>query len=108
MALLHWRDNLSVGVDDVDADHKHLIDLLNELHYLVFAGGDRTSVGKVLEKLVRYTEYHFDREEKLMRVARLPRIGGAPDPSPGFGAAAIRVPKVFRGPPRVLRFAGIL
>lgn len=74
MALLHWRDNLSVGVDDVDADHKHLIDLLNELHYLVFAGGDRTSVGKVLEKLVRYTEYHFDREEKLMRVAGYPGL----------------------------------
>lgn len=74
MALLHWRDNMSVGVDAVDKDHKHLIGLLNELHFLVLAGADRPSVGEVLEKLVHYTEYHFDREEKLMEAGGYPGL----------------------------------
>jgi len=74
MALLHWRDNMSVGVEAVDKDHKHLVDLLNRLHFLVLAGADRPSVGDVLEELLRYTEYHFDREETLMRTCNYPGL----------------------------------
>ncbi len=74
MALLHWRESMSVGVEAVDKDHKHLIDLLNRLHFLVLAGGDRPSVGEVLEELVHYTEYHFDREEKLMEAGNYPGL----------------------------------
>ena len=74
MALLHWRENMSVGVDAVDDDHRHLVDLLNRLHFLVLAGADRPSVGEVLEELVRYTDYHFDREEKLMEAGNYPGL----------------------------------
>lgn len=74
MALLHWRDNMSVGVEAVDNDHKHLVDLLNRMHFLVLAGGDRPSIGEVLDELVHYTEYHFDREETLMRSSNYPGL----------------------------------
>jgi len=74
MTLLHWRDNMSVGVEAVDNDHKHLVDLLNQLHFLVLAGADRPSVGEVLEELMHYTEYHFDREETLMRSSDYPGL----------------------------------
>ena len=74
MALLHWRDNMSVGVEAVDNDHKHLVDLLNKLHFLRLAGADRASVGEVLEELLRYTEYHFEREEKLMESCSYPDL----------------------------------
>jgi hemerythrin len=65
---------MSVGVEAVDNDHKHLVNLLNQLHFLVLAGADRPSVGEVLHELVRYTEYHFDREETLMRNADYPGL----------------------------------
>lgn len=74
MALLHWRENMSVGVEAVDADHKHLVDLLNRLHFLVLAGGDRPSVGEVLDELLHYVDYHFEREEKLMQFANYPGL----------------------------------
>jgi hemerythrin len=74
MALLRWRENMSVGVESVDADHKHLVDLLNRLHFLVLAGGDRTSVGDVLDHLLQYVGYHFDREEKLMAAGNYPGL----------------------------------
>ena len=74
MALLHWRDNMSVGVEAVDNDHKHLVDLLNKLHFLRLAGADRESVGNVLEELLHYTEYHFEREEKLMESCSYPDL----------------------------------
>lgn len=74
MTLLHWRESMSVGVEAVDNDHKHLIDLLNQMHFLVLAGDDRTSVGAVLDELVHYVEYHFDREEKLMQFSDYPGL----------------------------------
>ncbi len=74
MALLHWRDNMSVGVEAVDKDHKHLVDLLNKLHFLRLAGADQASVGEVLGELLRYTEYHFEREEKLMESCSYPDL----------------------------------
>ena len=74
MALLHWRENMSVGVEAVDNDHKHLIDLLNQMHFLVLAGDDRSSVGEVLDELVHYVDYHFEREEKLMQFSDYPGL----------------------------------
>jgi hemerythrin len=74
MTLLHWRDNMSVGVDALDDDHKKLVDLLNRLHYLNLAGADHGSVAEVLEELMHYTEYHFDREEKLMQFSDYPEL----------------------------------
>lgn len=74
MTLLHWRENMSVGVEAVDNDHKHLVDLLNQMHFLVLAGDDRSSVGDVLDELVHYIDYHFDREEKLMQFSNYPGL----------------------------------
>lgn len=72
MALFRWRDNLSLGVASIDADHKKLIDLLNRLHFMSIAGADTDAIGGVLSELVMYTRTHFRREEALMQAVRYP------------------------------------
>lgn len=72
MTLFHWRENMSVGVETLDADHKKLIDLLNRLHYMALAGADRDSIADLLDELVRQAEYHFRNEEILMRFHKFP------------------------------------
>jgi len=74
MTLLHWRANMSVGVAELDADHKALIELLNRLHYMVFAGDSQDAVEEVLEDLCAYAACHFAREEALMRAAGYPDV----------------------------------
>jgi hemerythrin-like metal-binding protein len=72
MALFRWRDNLSVGVPVLDRDHKHLIQLLNRLHFMVFAGDDRGAIADIIAELVHYTQGHFEREETMMQACAFP------------------------------------
>jgi len=64
MAIV-WRDQMSVGHDEIDHDHKTLIDLINTFEDTVNAGADRFRVLDVLGELKKYTTYHFAREERV-------------------------------------------
>ncbi len=66
MALLNWNSNYSVGDARIDADHRHLFDLINEFHYVFLQNHDRKEIARVLNNLVKYCEEHFQREERLM------------------------------------------
>jgi hemerythrin-like metal-binding protein len=63
---MEWSDRLSVGVDMIDTDHRVLVDQINMLHESLEQGGDPKMVGSVLNVLIDYTAYHFDREKQLM------------------------------------------
>lgn len=65
MALMNWTDKLSVGVAVIDADHKKLVGMVNELYDAMQAGRGRDSLGHILDGLVQYTRFHFAREEKF-------------------------------------------
>ena len=62
---LEWRDEMSVGNEDIDNDHKHLLDLIGTYQDAV-AHHDLTQLQEVFESLVAYTEEHFAREERIM------------------------------------------
>ena len=66
MALITWSNMLSTGVSEQDAQHKKLIDLINQLNDAMQAGKGNEILGKVLSELVNYTVMHFGYEEKLM------------------------------------------
>ncbi len=71
-ALFIWTDDLSVGIEEIDEQHKVLINLINELYRGIMEkhGSDVTIA--VLEKLVEYTRIHFALEESLMRMLHYP------------------------------------
>lgn len=64
MSLMHWNDNYSVGVGSIDADHKKLVGMVNELFDGVKDGKGVGAVGQILDGLIAYTVEHFDREER--------------------------------------------
>ncbi|MCL4486427.1 MAG: bacteriohemerythrin [Nitrospirae bacterium] len=66
MALITWSNMLSTGIDEQDAQHKKLIELINQLNDAMQAGHGTDVLGKVLSELVNYTVFHFGYEEKLM------------------------------------------
>jgi hemerythrin-like metal-binding protein len=66
LALITWTNKLSVGVIEIDTQHKRLIDLINQLGDASQANKDPEALGKVLAELVNYTVYHFTTEEHLM------------------------------------------
>ena len=66
MKDLVWDDLLSVGVDEVDDDHRKLVDLFNMLNHAVVEGDDQDYIEAVLEELINCTVWHFSHEERLM------------------------------------------
>ena len=66
MAYLDWQDDYSVGIDQIDRQHKKLVAFLNELYEAMHQGKGKDVLGKVLTELVLYTKTHFSTEEKLM------------------------------------------
>lgn len=64
--FVEWRDDLSVGIETIDDDHKKLLTLINNLQTAVYYPTGEAFERQALQELVDYTKYHFDREEKLM------------------------------------------
>ena len=66
MNLIHWNDDLSVNIKEIDEQHRTLIDMINSLHSAMGSGKGKKTMGKVLGRLVDYTKSHFVTEERLM------------------------------------------
>jgi len=69
MAILNWNNQLVLGIESVDKQHKHLIDLTNQLDEAVAIGADRDTIIKIVNGLIDYTVYHFQHEDRLMSEA---------------------------------------
>ncbi|MEO5337663.1 MAG: bacteriohemerythrin [Magnetospirillum sp. WYHS-4] len=66
MPAVSWTDDLSVGVHVVDADHKMLIDLINQVVAAAESKRPHDQIAKVLVALDEYVDFHFVREESMM------------------------------------------
>ncbi|MBD9355715.1 bacteriohemerythrin [Methylomonas albis] len=66
MSILTWNDQLLVGIENVDSQHRHLVELINRLDELNAVGADLQTVVDTVKQLVDYTVYHFQDEEQLM------------------------------------------
>jgi len=62
-----WDESYSVGVTALDDDHKHLINLINQLESAIHYYNGKEFEEKALQEVVDYTKYHFEREEALMK-----------------------------------------
>ncbi|WP_085446544.1 bacteriohemerythrin [Magnetofaba australis] len=71
---MRWRDSLSVGVAQMDVDHKQLVEIINELHATLEHKLGQSVIRELLEKLVNYTATHFKREERLMEEHNYPQL----------------------------------
>lgn len=75
MTGIQWRETMSTGVARLDADHRELIAQVNALGATLAAPTfDAKAAALGLLFLLRYTQEHFPREEKLMEVIDYPFI----------------------------------
>ncbi len=70
--LVEWSDELSVGIQEIDEQHKVLVGLLNQLHDAIHQRHGSDAARKILDELADYTRIHFAVEESLMRVLEYP------------------------------------
>lgn len=65
MNLFAWDPQYSVGIEEIDSQHRHLFALFNELYEALQQGRGPAVIHKVLADVVEYTGYHFAHEEAL-------------------------------------------
>ena len=61
-----WGNILSVEIDEIDEDHRKLVNIFNILNHAVTEGESQDYIAAVLEELVNCTAWHFSHEERLM------------------------------------------
>lgn len=70
--LIQWSEELCVGIEEIDNQHKVLVDLLNSLHRAIVEHHGSEAAQRILGELLEYTRIHFAVEESLMRILGYP------------------------------------
>ncbi len=69
---IKWDSSLSVGICEIDDQHKEMVELLNELHAALVQKRSAKKALKIFNALVQCTQIHFSVEESLMRIFGYP------------------------------------
>lgn len=74
MAYFNWADDMVIDGGPIDADHRLLVDLVNELHSATVRGAGRDVVASILSRTLSSTRDHLTREEALMEQMGFPDL----------------------------------
>jgi hemerythrin len=66
MAFFEWVDDYTVNIDEIDAQHKRLVAMLDDLYEAIKAGKGSSALDKILSEMVDYSKTHFATEEYYM------------------------------------------
>lgn len=72
--FVSWSDDLSVGIEVIDEDHKKLLSLINDLQRAVSYCMGESYERQALKELVDYTKYHFEHEEGMLQSHGYPEL----------------------------------
>ena len=66
MEVINWSNELSVGVKEMDDQHKKLIGMINRLIKEQKTLTDQKTIAELLTEMTDYAQVHFRAEEYLM------------------------------------------
>lgn len=75
MVFIEWKEIYETGVEEVDFEHRELVDLLNSVFAQLVTTGSETSVSEFLGEVYSKISSHFALEEKNMRDAGFAEYG---------------------------------
>jgi hemerythrin len=84
MSKIVWDGSLTVGVEELDTQHKKLIAIINDLDSAMIQGHGKDVLGEVITELIEYVKIHFGAEEGYLRKARYPDFGAHQDQHTAF------------------------
>lgn len=73
MGLIDWDETMSVGVEELDAQHRQLISLVNE-SYKALQLNDENRIPALLSEMKEYAAVHFETEEAYMKANAYPGL----------------------------------
>jgi hemerythrin-like metal-binding protein len=73
---LEWDDGMSVGIPEIDEDHKRFISLIDELNLAITERMRAAEINRRLLHVIEDANQHFEREEKFFRERQYPNAEG--------------------------------
>ena len=74
MSEFGWKETYSVGVEEIDRQHKDFLKLINRLNILHGKGDPPVLISRYLRELGAYAAYHFVSEENIMVLLKYPDL----------------------------------
>ena len=74
MALTTWNDSYCVKVEKLDAQHKNVFEMINNLADAMRKGQGASAIQPTLTRLMEHLRIHIEDEEKLMRRTGYPEL----------------------------------
>ena len=65
LEIFPWSDNFSIGIPEIDTQHKMLVRMLNRLASDLVFNSEHVNLNKLFNELAEYAIYHFQTEEKI-------------------------------------------
>jgi hemerythrin len=72
--LFLWKKSYEIGLPDVDAQHRQLVSMINELSDAMMNQQGYRVVDQILDELTNYLHLHFETEENAMREHSYPGL----------------------------------
>ena len=74
--LIRWKAQYKLGLDEIDAQHESLLDLINAAWQAIIRRSDPSVALALIESLEKYSRAHFAAEENFMAVTGYPGADG--------------------------------
>ena len=93
---IEWTQNLSVGVNSIDQQHKTLFEKANQLFEAGKNNKTKEFISELLDFLDDYTKQHFQNEEVYMRTINYPGYDDQKKLHADFIAALAKLKKEYQ------------
>ena len=70
---LKWSKSISVGIEEIDQQHRDLFSIINDLIHIYKQPGHRNEILRILHAMMKYTERHFSTEDEFMTLYEFPK-----------------------------------
>jgi hemerythrin len=97
MAYLDWKEEFSVGIPEMDEQHKKWITIINDLHDAMKTGKTNTVMSDILKKMTDYIVFHFTAEETLLKTKNYTDFYGHKKIHDQYAARAREMVEQFMG-----------
>src|SRR5260370_38640784 len=74
MSLFEWNDEFSVGIAEIDSEHRELFRIAEELHEGILNGTGEDELEVTYSRLAEQTRAHFEREDAILRKHGRPNV----------------------------------
>jgi len=72
MENLNWKKEYSIGVFEIDAEHKIFLKIIKKIYHAFEIGMKEELLIRLMEELYKYADFHFTSEENVMVINKYP------------------------------------